>query len=126
MASIKERNGAYLITVSLGRDVNGKKIFETATFKPDAGLPPKRKQKAVEAFAASFEEQCKNGLTLDGRKITLKEFIDRWAAERAVQELQASTMEKYQAVIDDFILPHLGHLKLTEIKPHTINSFLSS
>ena len=123
MASIKQRGDSYLVTVSLGRDVNGKKIFETATFKPDAGLTPKRKQKAVEAFAASFEEQCKNGLTLDGRKITLKEFIDRWAAERAVQELQASTMEKYQAVIDDFILPHLGHLKLTEIKPHTINSF---
>ena len=123
MASIKQRGDSYLVTVSLGRDVNGKKIFETATFKPDAGLTPKRKQKAVEAFAASFEEQCKNGLTLDGRKITLKEFIDRWATERAVQELQASTMEKYQAVIDDFILPHLGHLKLTEIKPHTINSF---
>lgn len=123
MASIKQRGDSYLVTVSLGRDVNGKKIFETATFKPDAGLTPKRKQKAVEAFAVSFEEQCKNGLTLDGRKITLKEFIDRWATERAVQELQASTMEKYQAVIDDFILPHLGHLKLTEIKPHTINSF---
>lgn len=123
MASIKQRGDSYLVTVSLGRDVNGKKIFETATFKPDAGLTPKRKQKAVEAFAASFEEQCKNGLTLDGRKITLKEFIGRWATERAVQELQASTMEKYQAVIDDFILPHLGHLKLTEIKPHTINSF---
>ena len=123
MASIKQRGDSYLVTVSLGRDVNGKKIFETATFKPDAGLTPKRKQKAVEAFAVSFEEQCKNGLTLDGRKITLKEFIDRWATEWAVQELQASTMEKYQAVIDDFILPHLGHLKLTEIKPHTINSF---
>ena len=123
MASIKQRGDSYLITVSLGRDVNGKKIFETVTYKPDANLTPKRKQKAVEAFASSFEEQCKNGLTLDGRKITLQEFIDRWKAERAAQELQASTMEKYQAVIDDFILPHLGHLKLTEIKPHTINSF---
>lgn len=123
MASIKQRGASYLITVSLGRDVNGKKIFETVTYKPDANLTPKRKQKAVEAFAASFEEQCKNGLTLDGRKITLREFIDRWKAERAAQELQASTMEKYQAVIDDFILPHLGHLKLTDIKPHSINSF---
>ena len=75
MASIKQRGDSYLITVSLGRDVNGKKIFETVTYKPDTNLTPKRKQKAVEAFAASFEEQCKNGLTLDGRKITLQEFI---------------------------------------------------
>lgn len=87
------QRGSASYTISLGRDVNGKKIFETATFKPDAGLTPKRKQKAVEAFAAAFEEQCKNGLTLDRRKITLQEFIDRRKAERAAQELQASTME---------------------------------
>ena len=126
MASIKQRGDSYLITVSLGRDVNNKKIFETITYKPDSNLTPKRKQKAVEAFAASFEEKCKNGLTLDGRKISLSEFIDRWKSERATQELQASTMEKYQAVIDSFILPHLGHLKLTEIKPHTVNAFFVS
>lgn len=87
------QRGSASYTISLGRDVNGKKIFETATFKPDAGLTPKRKQKAVEAFAAAFEEQYKNGLTLDGRKITLQEFIDRRKAERAAQELQANTME---------------------------------
>ena len=59
-------------------------------------------------------------------KITLKDFITRWTAEKAQQELQPGTLEKYQAVIDSFILPALGHLKLSEIKPHTVNAFFVS
>lgn len=126
MASIKQRGDSYLITVSMGRDVFGKKIFETTTFRPDDNLTPKKKQKAVEAFAVEFEQRCKNGLSLDGRKITLQEFTDRWRTEWAVQKLQPGTLEKYNAMIDNFILPAIGHLKLTDIKPHTVNSFLVS
>ena len=48
MASIKERNGSYQITVSCGRDIYGKKLIETTTFTPDPSLTPKKRQKAVE------------------------------------------------------------------------------
>ena len=40
MASIRERNGSYQITVSCGYDINGKKILETTTFTPDPCLTP--------------------------------------------------------------------------------------
>ena len=126
MASIKERNGAYQITVSMGRDVYGKQILKYTTYTPEAGLTPKKRQKAVEAFAYAFEQKCMNGQLLEGEKITLKDFITRWTAEKAQQELQPGTLEKYQAVIDSFILPALGHLKLSEIKPHTVNAFFVS
>ena len=51
MASIRERNGSYQITVSTGRDIYGKKLRETATFTPDPSLTPKKRQKAVKDFA---------------------------------------------------------------------------
>ena len=123
MASIKERNGSYLITVSMGRDVNGKQIMKYATFTPDAGLTAKKRQKAVEVFAFEFEQRCRNGQLLEGEKTTLQEFITRWTSEKAQQDLQPGTLEKYQAIIDDFILPAIGHMKLTAIKPHTVNAF---
>ena len=126
MASIKERNGSYQITVSMGRDVYGKQILKYASYTPEQGLTPKKRQKAVEAFAFDFEQRCLNGQLLEGEKITLKDFITRWAAEKAQQELQPGTLEKYQAVIDSFILPALGHMKLSEIKPHTVNAFFVS
>lgn len=123
MASITERNGSYQIIVSVGRDIYGKKLRETTTFTPDPGLTPKKKQKAVEDFARKFEEQVKNGIALDGRKITLKDFTDRWLVEYAAQKLQAGTVEKYTAELNDKVLPALGHLKLSELRPATLNAF---
>lgn len=126
MASIRERNGSYQITVSCGRDIYGKKLRETTTFTPEPGLTPKKREKAVEEFARQFEAQVKNGMAMDGRKITLKEFTDRWLLEYAAQKLEPGTIEKYRDELDDKILPSLGHLKLTELKPHVVNAFFVS
>ena len=123
MASIEERNGSYRVVVSCGRDIYGKKLREKATFTPDPGLTPKKRQKAVEEFARQFEAQVKNGMAMDGRKITLKEFTDRWLEEYAAQKLEPGTVEHYKAELDTKILPALGHLKLSELKPHTLNAF---
>ncbi|MBQ7801534.1 MAG: site-specific integrase [Oscillospiraceae bacterium] len=125
MASIEERNGSYRITVSTGRDIYGKKLRERTTFTPDPSLTPKKRQKAVEEFARQFETQVQNGMAMDGRKVTLKEFTDRWLEEYAPQKLQPGTVEKYRDELDK-ILPALGHLKLSELKPHNLNSFFVS
>lgn len=122
MASIQERNGSYKISVSCGKDIFGKRIRETTTFTPDPGLTPKKKQKAVEEFARKFEEQVKNGIILDGRKVTLKEFVDKWLDEYAPQKLQPGTIEKYKIELDEKILPRIGHLKLSDIRPPLLNS----
>ena len=122
MASIRERNGSYQITVSTGRDIYGKKLRETATFTPDPSLTPKKREKAVKDFAEEFERKVRNGKVLDGRKTTLKEYSDRWFTEYAPQELQPGTIEKYQAEMEK-VLPELGHLKLDELKPSTLKSF---
>lgn len=126
MASIQKRGDSYRIVVSMGYDVNHKKLVEITTFTPDKNLTPKKKQKAVEDLAYEFEKKCRNHERLEGEKTPLKDFITRWTAEKARQELQPGTLEKYQAIIDSFILPALGHLKLSEIKPHTVNAFFVS
>lgn len=115
MASIRERNGSYQITVSCGYDINGKKIIETATFTPDSSLTPKKREKAVRDFAQRFESRVKNGIAMDGRKITLKEFADRWIEDYAKINLQPETVRKYVQELTDKILPVLGHLKLSEL-----------
>jgi len=126
MASIRERNGSYQIIVSCGYDINGKKLVETATFTPDPSLTPKQREKAVQEFALQFEAKVKNGYSLSGRKTTLKDFAARWVEEYAKINLQPGTVIKYQEELTDKILPALGHLKLSELKPHTVNAFFVS
>ena len=127
MASIKKRSsGSYQITVSCGYDIHGKKLLETTTFTPDPSLTPKKREKAVQAFAQQFESRVKNGFAMDGRKITLKDFTDRWLEEYARVNLQAGTVAKYTEELTDKILPALGHLKLSDLKPHVVNGFFAS
>ena len=76
MASIRERNGSYQITVSCGRDINGKKLRETTTFTPDPSLPARKRKQAVERFALEFEQKIENGYSMDAHRMTLKEFSE--------------------------------------------------
>ena len=45
--------------------------------------------------------------------------------EYAKINLQPGTATKYAEELNDKILPALGHLKLSELKPHIINAFFS-
>lgn len=126
MASIKQRKDSYLITVSCGYDVFGKKLYQTATYKPPEGLTPKKKEKAVADFAHDFETKVLNGYAMEGRHITLKDFSDHWLREYASANLERRTISAYTAELNSKILPALGHYKLSDLRPHIINGFLSS
>ncbi len=62
MASIRKienkRGISYKIEVSLGYDSSGKKLRQTATFVPDPGMTKKQQEKALQKFAADFEEKA--------------------------------------------------------------------
>lgn len=126
MASIRERNGNYQIIVSLGYDIKGKKLLETTTYTPEPSLTPKQRERAVREFAQQFEAKVKNGLIMSGNKVTLQEFSERWINEYAKINLQPGTVIKYQEELNTKILPELGHLKLSDLKPHRVNAFFAS
>lgn len=126
MASIVERNGSFRITISHGTDVYGKRIRETFTYTPDPSLTPRKQRKAAEEEARRLEERIQSGAATEGRKITLKEFTDRWFTEYAENQLQPGTVEKYKREMEQKVFPALGHLKLTELRPMNLNSFFAA
>lgn len=126
MASIVERNGSYRITVSCGLDYKGNRRRETTTYTPDPSLTPKKRKKAAEEFARKFEEQLKNGECVSAEKTTLAEFVDRWLEEYASQKLQPGTVERYKEELDNKLLPAIGHLKLSELRPVKLNSVFAA
>lgn len=126
MASIVERNGSYRITIYCGFDKDGRHKRYTTTFTPESGLTPKRRLRAAEEFARKFEEQIQNSDVVQAGRTTLKEFAERWLDEYAPQNLQTGTIEDYKDELDSKILPALGHLKLSDLKPVKLNSVFSA
>lgn len=121
MASIRKRGNNYQITVSNGRDINGNQILEHITWKPDAGRTEKQNQKALKRFAMEFEEKVKSGKYLDGEKITFKTFTERWLNDYARTQLEPTTIEEYNHLLNIHILPAIGHLKLAKVQPNHLN-----
>ncbi len=126
MANVIKRGNSYRITVSLGYDMNNKKIRETTTFTPDPHLTPKQEQKALDAFVYEFEKIVREGKLLKGEKITLAEYLKIWLQEDALHRLEPSTFEKYKFEITSKIIPELGYFKLSDLKPIYIQSFYNS
>lgn len=125
MASIRKRNGHYQITVSLGYDIYGKKLIETASFTPDPTRTEKQQERDLQQFARKFEEEVKSGIAQDGRRITFKAFSERWLSEYAATNLQPGTVTKYTQELESKINPAIGHYKLSDLKPGILNSFFA-
>ena len=125
MASIKKRGNSYLISVSNGRDENYKQIMEYKTFVPDPSWSERRCQKEVEKAAAEFEEEVKSGPYYKYSKMLFSEFCEKWYRDYVLIELELNTQIKYRDVLDNHLLPNLGHYKLLEVNSLTLQTFLN-
>lgn len=126
MASIRKRKNSYQITVSNGYDALGRKLTETATFTPDSTKTEKQNQKALEIFAFEFEQKVRSGNYLDGEKLLLKDYAVRWLSEYAEKQLAYSTYSNYKMNIESRIIPSLGHMKMSQIKPLHIQAMYNA
>lgn len=126
MAQIRKRKNSYQIIVCDGEDVNGKRIERTMTYHPDPSLTPKQQEKALQKAAMDFEEKVKRGICLDGDKITFAQFYQKWYDEYAVIELEKTTLAGYDHNIRTKVIPALGNLKMTAIKPIHLTSLYNS
>ncbi|MBQ6173476.1 MAG: site-specific integrase [Clostridia bacterium] len=127
MASIKPRLNkdgtiSYLITVSLGRDSEGKKLIDTTTFVPKAKAPTKAKKEA-EAFAVEYERQVKSGDVVFGDKVTFSEYVKIWE-DNWLPAKTKTVQENYKSVLTSRVIPHIGKMKITSIRATHIDKIL--
>lgn len=132
MASIKERNGSYLITVSKGY-VDGKKQLVTTTFKPNlyTAAGNKKTKKSimgeVQHFAFEFEEEVRKGLRAAGNKtITVRKFMEEWCESYGKMKLEKRTLEDYKKMLNLYVIPQIGGLKVADIGSGHIQEIVNS
>lgn len=129
MASVRKRGNSYQITVSNGRDGQGKQIIETATFVPDPGMTKKQIERALEQFKVDFERDVKAGQNVKGRQMTLQELSSLFLEDNKPGEntedspLSITTWAEYRRSLEKRILPQIGHLKITNVIPKTMKDY---
>ena len=115
---------SYRIRFSRGYDSEGNKLKpHEMTWKPSPSMTPRQAEKEAQRQALLFEEQCKNGLAGDASRITLAEFVPVYL-EQKQQTLSPMVLEMYCRVIDQKILPALGHHKIQDLRPVHVQAFI--
>ena len=130
MANIQARRDksgkliSYSVRVHRGIGADGKPLKPyTATFKVSPTWTEKSARKKAEAFAATFEKECREGVTSDSR-MKFEEYCEY------VLELKERRGDKHSTIVDyrsmtPRIYPAIGHIKLRELRPDHLNAFYS-
>ena len=132
MANIQERRSkdgkliSYSIRVHRGRGPDGKQLKPwTATFEVSPTWTEKSAKKKAEAFAATFEKECREGVTSDSRQkfgpyceyvIDLKERL---------RTVKHSTISSYRDLATR-IIPAIGHIQLKDLRADHLNDLYAA
>lgn len=127
MANIQERRNrdgkliSYSIRVHRGRGADGKQLKPwTATFEVSPTWTEKSARKKAEAFAATFEKECREGVTSDSRQ-KFAAYCDYVIDLKASRGIKHSTIVRYKELTTR-IYPAIGHIKLKDLRADHLNS----
>lgn len=127
MANIQERRNKdgelifYSIRVHRSRGPDGKQLKPwTATFEVSPTWTEKSARKKAEAFAATFEKECREGVTSDSRQ-TFQSYCDYVLELKESRGAKHSTIVRYRELTTR-IYPSIGHIKLKDLRADHLNT----
>lgn len=125
MANIRKiegKNGvSFKITVTQGRDLEGKQIRHYMTWTPPHKMTERQMQKAVELAAMEFEKSIALGYQADTRQ-TFAEYAAYVLDLKEREGAKYRTIERYRELLER-INPAIGHIKLPDLRPRHLNDF---
>jgi len=67
-----------------------------------------------------------NSSYVSPNKLTLGEYLTTWINEVHANQLKATTLERYKRVIDRYLIPELGAIKLQDLRPSHVQALYST
>ena len=121
MATIQQRENSYFITVSCGRDVRGKQVRQTMTYKPDEKMTNAQIKKEVQRQAFKFEENCKRGHI--NTAVKFEEYARQWFTEVGELKLKTKTLANYRNY-SKRVFKSIGHYRMDKLVTRDIQRFI--
>lgn len=115
--SIQKRGKeSYLLTYHMGYDQKGERLRKTKTVKA------KNKSEAKKELAA-FVTEIEMGTYVAPSYTPFSDFVSLWRKD-TIKKVAPQTIETYNYILDNRILPHFGHIKVKDITHIYIANFI--
>jgi integrase len=107
---------SWEIKFDLGRDpATGVRRTQYRSFKGS--------KREAQAELTRLLNQVNVGAYVDPTKTTVAEFLERWERDWASANVSPKTLERYRELIRRQVSPHLGHLRIQQLRPVHLNEF---
>lgn len=84
-----------------------------------------KSQKEARNWLQETLSQIQNGMSLTAARITVRDFLEEWL-ETYKTSVRLKTIRQYTQIVRQHILPHLGEIKLKELRPEQIQAFYNT
>jgi integrase len=102
-------NNRYKMVICSGFNAKGKRDRRSKTVTAMS-------KKELENMYAGFKTAVRTGLFMNNSNLTFREFIEtQWLVDSEVANLAPKTLYRYKEMLDQRILPEIGHIKLSDI-----------
>ena len=116
--SLRQRSpGSWELRVDLGRDAFGKRQRKSKTVRGTKA----HAQRLLREMLTALDK----GIGLTNERILLRDWLDRWMAERITPHRRQRTKERYQGIIDRHIAPAIGYIDLAQLGPSHVQALES-
>ena len=115
---IKRGKSSYSIAISLGKDPT------TGKYKQQ-WVSVRGTKKDAEKRLSELLHQIDNGTFIIPGKITLAEYLERWLRDYVKPNLAPRTAEGYESIVRCHLVPALGSIPLTQLKPEHLQRYYS-
>lgn len=111
----KRGKGSWEVTVSLGRD-------------PSTGRRRRRflivrgTKRDAERVLAEALHQRDTGIDVSPGKLTVADYLRPWLRDYAGHNVAPSTLARYRSIVEQHLIPTIGSLKLSELRPAHIQA----
>lgn len=115
----KRAKNSYSIVIPLGTDpTTGKRKQQWVSIKGT--------KKDAENTLAELLHQIDTGTFAKPGKTTLKDYLERWLKDYAKPNLSPRSYERYESIARVHLIPSLGNIPLTQLKPAHIQKLYAS
>lgn len=83
-------------------------------------------RKDAEHALTDLNSRIDKGTFTDDHGITVADWLDRWLRRKIENGAAYSTEKVYRQHITDYLVPHLGHIRLSDLRPMHVDALLKA
>lgn len=112
---VKRGDKTWVVRIFMGRDGTGKRRYLNKTIRGT--------KKDAETYLSKTLTEISAGTFVESSPDTVEDYLKKWLETAAKPRLRENTYKEYEGLIERYVKPKLGAMRLSDLHPLNVQSF---